>query len=156
MQGIFFIFTIFVTILAVINIPFILYFLFFYLHAFLSTEKEIKEFDEITKAINEQNTIAQFLLVPFKVVVIIGDLILPVRRAFLTFLILGVSLGFGFWYLWQVQVLISFFNWNWFDILLALVGTGGVCWICFKFTTHLYSREDLKEEEGEGLSLKFK
>jgi len=83
MQGIFFIFTIFVSILAVINTPFVLYYLFFFLNAFLSTEKEIKDFDQLREAINEPGSIAQFLLLPFKLVVIIGDLILPIRRIFL-------------------------------------------------------------------------
>jgi len=71
-------------------------------------------------------------------------------------LILGATLGFGGWYLWQVGTLIFFFNWNWFDILLAIAGTVGVGWVTLKFTAQLYSREDLKESEGEGLSLKFK
>lgn len=155
MYGILFIAGIVLSMLTVINLPFILYYLYFFSNAFFTTG-EIKDFDEIKQALNENPEIDQPLLLPFKLTVLLGDLILSFRMVFwgislLLLIIFIFRLFFG-----ELGVMYEYLNWNGFDIAMMWIGSLAVLFLAYIFVKGIYSKKHLIAEDKDDQRLTSK
>jgi uncharacterized membrane protein len=141
MYGLYFIFTILLLILAVINIPFILYYFYFWLGSVFSTNRQDKTFDEIKTAFSTLSKEEKIALFPFRLCILLGDFLLKFKSATVWIGIVALVLAIISMYFQQLQIMFIYLNWKWFDITILVIGSFGILYLLYKFLKSLYKTD---------------
>lgn len=157
MYGLNFILTIFLLFLIVLNLPFILFYLYFWLRSFFNFNKKandlLKELQAVSKEHKPEHGGKEglLLLFPFRLIIFILEFTLILRPFIFLISGLGISYFLARFFFAESQKAFNFLNWNTWDIFASILGVIILLiWIFNLMRTLRFSeaREGLKAEQG--------